>query len=157
MSRATHDAVSGAPMKTRTNTTRPASIAASTSARPILESISSRFRSRWGDGCRSDYIPSKLIQNRHNKLLHKSMIHSLVPTFAPEADLRTGKPDRTTEGVVQNLPFSGYTGVRKAPACEGRIATGRVSCVGGCAPPRGSSLLGLKRSQAQQGEPVWMA
>src|SRR3954463_5511020 len=60
-------------------------------------------------------------------------------------------------GVVQNLPFSGYTGVRKAPACEGRIATGRVSCVGGCAPPRGSSLLGLKRSQAQQGEPVWMA
>jgi FAD/FMN-containing dehydrogenase len=45
-------------------------------------------------------------------------------------------------GVVQNLPFSGYTGVRKAPACEGRIATGRVSCAGGCAPPRGQACWG---------------
>jgi hypothetical protein len=45
-------------------------------------------------------------------------------------------------GVVQNLPFSGYTGMRKAPACEGRIATGRVSCVGGCAPLRGQACWG---------------
>jgi predicted transposase YbfD/YdcC len=45
-------------------------------------------------------------------------------------------------GVVQNLPFPGYTGVQKAPACEGRIATGRVSCAGGCAPPRGQACWG---------------
>ena len=45
-------------------------------------------------------------------------------------------------GVVQNLPFSGYTGMRKAPAYEGRIATGRVSCAGGCAPPRGQARRG---------------
>jgi hypothetical protein len=44
--------------------------------------------------------------------------------------------------VVQNLPFSGYTGERKAPACEGWIATGRVSCAGGCAPPRGQACWG---------------
>jgi hypothetical protein len=45
-------------------------------------------------------------------------------------------------GVVQNLPFLGDTGVRKAPACEGRIATGGVSCAGGCAPPRGQARRG---------------
>ena len=38
-----------------------------------------------------------------------------------------GTHARVLIGVVRNLPFSGYTGVRKAPACEGRIATGRVS------------------------------
>jgi hypothetical protein len=45
-------------------------------------------------------------------------------------------------GVVQNLLFLGYTGMRKAPAYEGRIATGRVSCAGGCAPPRGQACWG---------------
>src|SRR4051794_26160270 len=49
---------------------------------------------------------------------------------------------KTWLGVVQNLPFPGYTGVQKAPACEGRIATGRVSCAGGCAPPRGQACWG---------------
>jgi hypothetical protein len=39
-------------------------------------------------------------------------------------------------GVVQNLPFSGYTGMRKAPACEDRISTGDVSCAGGGQPPQ---------------------
>jgi hypothetical protein len=44
--------------------------------------------------------------------------------------------------VVQNLPFLGHTGARRAPACEGRIATGRASCAGGCAPPRGQACWG---------------
>jgi hypothetical protein len=47
-------------------------------------------------------------------------------------------------GVVQNLPFSGYTGVRKAPAFEGRIATYDVPCAGGYAPPRGVKPAGAE-------------
>src|SRR5215213_375667 len=62
----------------------------------------------------------------------------------------------TPEGVVQNLPFLGHTGARRAPAWEGRIATGRCP-VREAASLSGSSALGLKRSQAQQGEPVRMA
>ena len=61
------------------------------------------------------------------------------------AGLKTGQrgPDPGYgRGVVQNLPFLGDTSVRKAPAYEGRIATGRVSCVGGCAPPRGQACWG---------------
>ena len=58
-------------------------------------------------------------------------------------DQQCGRAEpNTCVDVVQNLPFSGYTGVRKAPACEGRIATGRVSCAGGCAPPRGQACWG---------------
>ncbi len=45
-------------------------------------------------------------------------------------------------GVVQNLPFLGHTGVRRPPACEGRISTGRVSCVGGGRPLRGQARWG---------------
>ncbi len=46
------------------------------------------------------------------------------------------------EGVVQNLPFLGHTGVRGPPVCEGRISTGRVSCAGGGRPPRGQARWG---------------
>jgi len=45
-------------------------------------------------------------------------------------------------GVVQNLPFLGHTGVRRPPACEGRISTGRVSCAGSGWPPRGQARWG---------------
>ncbi len=45
-------------------------------------------------------------------------------------------------GVVQNLPFLGYTGVRRPPACEGRFSTGRVSCARGGWPPRGQARWG---------------
>ena len=57
-------------------------------------------------------------------------------------DLTAEEASAVASGVVQDLPFSGYTGVRKVPACEGRIATGRVSCAGGCAPPRGQACWG---------------
>ncbi len=45
-------------------------------------------------------------------------------------------------GVVQKPSFSGYTGVRRPPACEGRISTGDVSCAGGGWPPRGQARWG---------------
>jgi hypothetical protein len=62
------------------------------------------------------------------------------------------------DGVVQNRPVLGHTGARRAPACEGRMSTTfDVPCAGGGQPPTVSSPLGLKRSQAQQGEPVRMA
>ena len=59
--------------------------------------------------------------------------------------------------MVQNRPVLGHTDARRAPACVGRMSTSDVPCAGGGQPPTVSSLLGLKRSQAQQGEPVWMA
>ena len=62
--------------------------------------------------------------------------------FADRGGRALGFGDKAGAGVVQKLPFSGYTGVRKAPACEGRIAIGRVSCAGGCAPPRGQACWG---------------
>jgi hypothetical protein len=34
-------------------------------------------------------------------------------------------------GVVQNLPFSGYTGVRNPPVREDRISARKLSCAGG--------------------------
>jgi hypothetical protein len=49
---------------------------------------------------------------------------------------RSGGVLNHTHGVVQNLPFLGYTDVQRAPACEGRISTGDVSCVGGGQPPQ---------------------
>jgi len=45
-------------------------------------------------------------------------------------------------GVVQNLPFLGHTGVRRPPACEGRITTGGVSFAGGGRPPRSQARWG---------------
>ena len=45
-------------------------------------------------------------------------------------------------GVVQNQLILGHTGVRRPPACEGRISTGRVSCAGGGWPPRGQARWG---------------
>jgi hypothetical protein len=59
-------------------------------------------------------------------------------------------------GVVQNQPFSGYTGARKLPAREGRISARRLSC-GEAASLPGSGSPGLKRPEAQQRQPVWMA
>jgi len=43
---------------------------------------------------------------------------------------------RPNSGVVQNLLVPGYTSMRKQPACEGRISTGKVFCAGGGEPPR---------------------
>ena len=48
----------------------------------------------------------------------------------------------TRRGVVQNLPFLGHTGVRRPPACEGRITTGGVSFAGGGRPPHGQGCWG---------------
>jgi hypothetical protein len=59
-------------------------------------------------------------------------------------------------GVVQNLPNLGYTNARKPPAYWGRILAAMASCSGG-ASLLGSSSLGLKRSQAEQDQPVRMA
>src|SRR3954452_12298330 len=59
-------------------------------------------------------------------------------------------------GVVQNLPILGHTGARRAPAYEGRMSTFDVPGVGGGQPPPALSPPGLKRSQAEQGEPVRM-
>ena len=43
----------------------------------------------------------------------------------------------------------------KAPACEGRISAGTAFCGEAVSRP-GLPSLGLKRSQAEQGQPVWM-
>ena len=58
--------------------------------------------------------------------------------------------------MVQFLPILGYTSARKPPASGGRISVGTTSCSGGASFP-GSGSLRLKRSQAEQGEPVRMA
>ncbi len=54
-------------------------------------------------------------------------------------------------------PFWVTRGARKPLACEGRVATGRVGPMREAAGLPGSGSLGLKRSQAQQGQPVRMA
>ena len=53
-------------------------------------------------------------------------------------------------------PFWVTQGVRKRPAFEGRISAGRYPVREAASLPR-SSPLGLKRSQAEQGQPVQMA
>ena len=53
-------------------------------------------------------------------------------------------------------PFWVTQGARKPPACEGRIATGRVGPMREAASLPASSALKLKRSHAQQGQPVRM-
>jgi len=78
---------------------------------------------------------------------------------------RTITVDKNAAGVVQNLLVPGYTSMRKQPACEGRISTGKVFCAGGGGPPRvklagaeavpgpagSASADGLGRSSARAG------
>ena len=60
-------------------------------------------------------------------------------------------------GVVQNQPIWGYRDVQKLPACKSWILVGRWSLQEACSSLRGSEALRLKRSQAQQRQPMRMA
>jgi len=59
-------------------------------------------------------------------------------------------------GVVQNQPILGYTDVQKRPACKSEISVRRWSLQEACNSLPGSSSPGLKRSQAQQRQPMRM-
>src|SRR4051794_29198564 len=79
--------------------------------------------------------------------------------FSVPPGYRRSKPPvrpKLNGGVVQNRPVLGHTGARRAPACAGRMPTFDVPVREAPASPA-SSPPGLKRSQAEQGEPVRMA
>jgi hypothetical protein len=79
----------------------------------------------------------ELLQRRRGRRHHLAGNRTISDLY----ETLLASPDRV-EGVVQNLPFLGHTGVRRPPVCEGRISTGRVSCAGGGWPPRGQARWG---------------
>jgi hypothetical protein len=74
-----------------------------------------------------------------NPLRGSTLLELLMHLLARPARLDGGDQPAQRgplRGVVQNLPFSGYMGARKPPACEGRIPARKLSCGGGGQPPR---------------------
>src|SRR5271165_5766860 len=80
----------------------------------------------------------------------------MIASRAPDSPPVRTRPWHPQRGVVQILPFSGYTGARKPSACEGRISARRLSCGEATSLP-GSGAPGLEWPEAQQRQPVRMA
>jgi hypothetical protein len=89
-------------------------------------------------------LPAVAQEERRRQVIGLRQAGMTYAAIAAQVGLtQTGVFD-VCKGVVQNRLVSGDTGARKAPACEGRTATGQASY--GAVSLPGSRPPGLKRS-----------